>query len=711
METISRSLLTFLLNSLWQIPVAAAVALLACRRMRRGPASHRHAVWVAALAASILLPLASIRIGPQTPTPQFAASLADGAAAGSAPQRPAATRPVVRAAPVSRTISFAKTTATLLLGGYFLFVLFRFARLAWAALRSVQIRGGARYPAIPARLDGVWVRCEEALGLRGGPLLVSAQVSGPVNAGRAIILAESLLGETSEDVLTTAVGHEMAHIARRDFGCNFMYEVIATPIGFHPAVWLIQREIERTREMACDELVTHRLMDAGVYARSIVSIANGMMALPRPGYTLGVFDGDIREARIRRLMERPAANLKRARLLLASGLAALALCGVIASSLAFTARAQGGAHAAMKQAEAAYNRGDYKEAAEQFENAVKLEPANLKAKLLLAHTLLAVSDPGTGMDNPLESGARQQYLDVLAVEPANKQAVQGLMLLYTNSKQFAEAHEWALKTIQADATDKGAYYTAAFVDWSMTYPDYAKARQAAGMKPQDRGNIPDANLRQSVRTQHGAQIEDGFRMLQVALQLDPNYSDAMAYMNLLYRIEAGIADTAAQYTDFIAKADLWVGKALAAKRGQARSTNPPAGALDVDGPVPVPFVAPPPPPPPPPPPGVGPIARMEAPGAIRIGGDLQQAKLLRQVAPVYPAAAREAGTSGLVRLGVIITKEGRIRDITVVSSAGMQLDVAAMEAVKQWMYQPTLLNGAPVEVATTVDVNFVVGGK
>src|SRR5258708_27676390 len=136
----------------------------------------------------------------------------------------------------------------------------------------------------------------------------------------------------------------------------------------------------------------------------------------------------------------------------------------------------------------------------------------------------------------------------------------------------------------------------------MPEPGCSSARQAAGMKPQDRGITPEANLRQSVRTQHGAQIEDGFRMLQVALQLDPNYSDAMAYMNLLYRIEAGIADTEAQYTDCIAKADMRVGKALAAKRGPARSTNPPAGALDVDGPVPVPFVAPPPPPPPPPPP-------------------------------------------------------------------------------------------------------------
>ena len=92
--------------------------------------------------------------------------------------------------------------------------------------------------------------------------------------------------------------------------------------------------------MACDELVTARLIDAGVYARSIVRIAETMMPMRRPGYTLGVFDGDILEERIRRLLQRPAANLNRARLLLAGGLSALAVCAVVLSGLALTARAQ-----------------------------------------------------------------------------------------------------------------------------------------------------------------------------------------------------------------------------------------------------------------------------------------------------------------------------------------------------------------------------------
>jgi TonB family protein len=699
METISRFLLTFLVNSLWQVPVAAGVAWLACRCMRRLPASHRHAVWVAALAVSVLLPLASTRNVPPAPGPQFAASLTDGSAPDSVAKEASQPTSTPAPAPVSRTVSFAAPTATVLLGLYLLFVLYRLGRLGWAFVRTVQIRRSARYTDIPDIFGKLRARCKDVFGLSTVELLVSRQVTGPVTAGRAIILPEALLAEQSVDVITTAIGHEMAHIARRDFACNLFYEVLQVPIAFHPAVWLIHREIERTREMACDEMVTQRLMEAGVYARSILSIARGMMTLPRPGYTLGVFDGDILEERIRRLVERPAARMKRARLLLATGLSALAVCAVIASSVALTARAQGGAQAILKQAEAAYNRGVYQQSVELFENAVRVDPSSVKAKLLLANAILRA-------DITQAPRARQQYVDALGLEAGNKQALQGLMLIDTNAKQFASAREWALKAIQADATDKAAYYTIGFIDWSLTYPDYASARLAAGMKPQDSGIIPNADLRQKVRTEHGAQIEDGFRVLQIAIQLDPNYSDAMAYMNLLYRIAAGIADTPAQSADAVAKADSWVTQALDAKRRMAQNRRAPGGGpLDVDAAAPVPFVAPPPPPPPPPPPG-GSQVRVEAPGAIRIAPGAAQPVLVRQVNPVYPEAARQAGVSGVVRLDIVINKEGKVRDIQVTNSPGRALAFAAMEAVRKWVYKPTLLNGEPVEVVTTVEVNF-----
>jgi protein TonB len=65
----------------------------------------------------------------------------------------------------------------------------------------------------------------------------------------------------------------------------------------------------------------------------------------------------------------------------------------------------------------------------------------------------------------------------------------------------------------------------------------------------------------------------------------------------------------------------------------------------------------------------------------------------------------------VVRLSVVITKEGRVRDIMVVNSLGMGLDVAAMKAVQDWVYRPTMLNGEPVEVVTTVEVNFMPNGQ
>jgi TonB family protein len=714
METVSRAVLTFLLNAIWQAPIAYAVAALGCRLMPDAPARHRHAVWVAALAAALLAPVASIRMSVErTAAPHYEAVLTVAEPGSVIPTAPAATAAAAPSqARSSRTISLAQTTAWTLMGAYLLFVLYRVLRLGWAWVRTMQIRHAARAFAMPEMVRRAWVRGADALGVTGVELMVSKEVSGPVTAGRTIILPTSMLAEESEDILTTAIGHEMAHIARHDFASNLLYELLLLPVSFHPVAWLIRSGIERTREVACDELVTRRLMDAGVYARSVVSIATGMAAMPQPGYTLGVFDGDILEERIRRLIERPAQNLRRARLLLVTGLSALAVCGVIASSLALTARAQGGAHYAMKLAEAAFNRGDYTEAIAQFENAVKLEPDNVKAKLFLARTLLQEFIPGTEAGALIAARARQQYLDVLSLEPGNRPAVLALMSLAINSKQFAEAHDWAVRAIQGDATDPIPYYSAAFVDWSMTYPDYGAARAAAGMRQEDSGNIPDAGLRQRLRAQHGAHVEDGHRMLAIAVQLNPDFADAMAYENLLDRIEAGMADTPQQAADWIAKADEWVGKALDAKRRMANKPRPAAQPLNVDNPAYLMMVVAPPPPPPPPPPGTvgagfGEAAqRFEAvrnsPGAIQVVDSEQAKRLVRQTAPVAPSP----GATGLVQLAVTISKEGRVQNIRVLKSAGMEMDVAAMQAVKEWVYSPTLVNGEPVVVATIISVKF-----
>jgi protein TonB len=145
---------------------------------------------------------------------------------------------------------------------------------------------------------------------------------------------------------------------------------------------------------------------------------------------------------------------------------------------------------------------------------------------------------------------------------------------------------------------------------------------------------------------------------------------------------------------------------------QIKDTEPPPSAIGVVGGVPggvpggqmggvlggviggVLSSAPPPPPP-----------KAAAPKRIRVGGQVESAKLIFQPKPEYPPLAKMARIQGTVRLEAVISKDGTIQDLRVVSGHPL-LVKAALEAVQRWRYQPTLLNGEPVEVVTEIDVNF-----
>src|SRR5262249_27082322 len=94
-----------------------------------------------------------------------------------------------------------------------------------------------------------------------------------------------------------------------------------------------------------------------------------------------------------------------------------------------------------------------------------------------------------------------------------------------------------------------------------------------------------------------------------------------------------------------------------------------------------------------------------APSRIRVGGNVQQANLIVKVTPMYPPDAKQARIQGLVSLAATINRDGSIQKLDLISGHPMLAD-AALDAVKQWIYKPTLLNGNPVEVLTQIDVNF-----
>ena len=117
----------------------------------------------------------------------------------------------------------------------------------------------------------------------------------------------------------------------------------------------------------------------------------------------------------------------------------------------------------------------------------------------------------------------------------------------------------------------------------------------------------------------------------------------------------------------------------------------------------------PPPPPPPPPPPAAPVVKAAAPKKIAISSGVMAGNKLSGTNPTYPPIARAARISGTVVLQATISKSGSIENLRVVSGPPM-LTQSALEAVRTWRYKPYQLNGEPVEVETTVNVVFNLGG-
>ena len=107
-------------------------------------------------------------------------------------------------------------------------------------------------------------------------------------------------------------------------------------------------------------------------------------------------------------------------------------------------------------------------------------------------------------------------------------------------------------------------------------------------------------------------------------------------------------------------------------------------------------------------PAMPPPPKPQTPQRVTLGGQVEAAKLINKVSPQYPEVAKSAHVTGTVVLRAVISKSGDIRQLQLVSGPPL-LAKAAMDAVTQWRYRPTVLNGQPVEVDTTIDVVFSLG--
>lgn len=219
----------------------------------------------------------------------------------------------------------------------------------------------------------------------------------------------------------------------------------------------------------------------------------------------------------------------------------------------------------------AYKNAQYPDAVEQFKAAVELDPEFATARLYLATAYMSQYIPGADSpdNNRMAQMAHEEFLRVLEKDPSNSVALASIASLYFHQKKFNESEEWFKKLIAAHPDNKEAYYTLGVIAWTRTFQKRMTARAEMGMKPEDPGPLKDRKVREKLRAENLPIIEEGLKYLQKAVELDPEYDDAMAYLNLLYRERADLQDTKEAYEKDTQTADNWVDKTLATKKAKA----------------------------------------------------------------------------------------------------------------------------------------------
>ena len=239
-------------------------------------------------------------------------------------------------------------------------------------------------------------------------------------------------------------------------------------------------------------------------------------------------------------------------------------------------RAQSNASDELRLGVADYTRAQYETAAEHFQKALSLEPHNLQAHLYLATTYAQQYIPGVNDPRNVGIGnaAVREYEKILEVDPNNSNGIKGIAYLNLQMKNLEKAKEYYRKAIGVNENDPEPYYSIAVIDWTQSYQPRMVARAKLSLKP-DQPFIYEP-VCWELRSHIEDFVKDGIDMLVEALKRRPDYDDAMAYMNLLYRERADIqcGDREAYKAD-TESADKWVDLTMAAKKGKSQDKQLP----------------------------------------------------------------------------------------------------------------------------------------
>lgn len=227
----------------------------------------------------------------------------------------------------------------------------------------------------------------------------------------------------------------------------------------------------------------------------------------------------------------------------------------------------------------AFRHAKYEEAIRHFEKAVAQNPANGIAHLYLATAYAQQYVPGADTTENNQMGDRaiehyQKSIELDSSKSGNLNAVKGIAYLELQMKRFDEAKENYRKATELDPQDPEAYYSIAVIDWTQAYQPRMEERMKLGLKPDASLPAKDPNVCDILRTKNWDKVQEGIDNLIKAIQLRPDYEDAMAYLNLMYRERADLQcfDPEARKVD-LKNADEWVDKTMATRKAKAEKED------------------------------------------------------------------------------------------------------------------------------------------
>jgi tetratricopeptide (TPR) repeat protein len=230
----------------------------------------------------------------------------------------------------------------------------------------------------------------------------------------------------------------------------------------------------------------------------------------------------------------------------------------------------------------AFKSAKYADAVEHFKVAVELDPTFPTARLYLATAYMSQYIPGAESpeNQQMAKAAFDNFQKVLDQNPNDTLALaylaslhysqaQGAQSLDERLKKLDEAREWYAKLAAVDPQNKEAFYSLGVIAYLKSYADRMAARAKLGMRQEDPGPLKEKKAREELLAKNGQMIEEGMKNLARALQIDPNYDEAMAYMNLMHRERADLRDNTQAYQADTDAADQWLQKTLETKKAKA----------------------------------------------------------------------------------------------------------------------------------------------